>query len=532
MAQQVKFYSVASLPASVNQNGIYFKDGGELYKGSSRFGGGRVTEVADINAAPTDAIQGDIIMCSVGGAFAYDGTKWVSIGPDIAVLKSSWKTDIKNWTSGLVSGGEGSIITGITQDAEGKVTATAIKFPEITSPADGTVSLAGTNVKISGWDALVSKDADLESRVSAIEGIVDASASKVTADTAEFKNLTVSDTATFNATTVSATTLAVDSEAGATFGGLTISAIADREALAKIAEIAEATKYSSATGVEVSVITQSGSVKDVQVAVDATSSAADIKTDAAGTKLARAKDVATAIAGLTGAMHFRGVFDSTDVVTDPQNGDIILVGTKEYVYSKPGAEAGSWVELGDETSVGNLTTYTGYDTALTTSATTLAGGINELDAKIKGMDYSVAAEADNGVKVQVTQVDGAITSVVTTVDAIESAAGITTGEGKVVTAGAVADKIANIVAGLDATVSASNKGVAIEVVENDGKLTSATVSVTTQASMAYNEAGSEDVIASTKAVQTYFQENLVWLGADDQPVEAGPGPEQKTPVWG
>ena len=134
------------------------------------------------------------------------------------------------------------------------------------------------------------------------------------------------------------------------------------------------------------------------------------------------------------------------------------------------------------------------------------------------MDADVTSAEDNGVKVQVTEVDGVVTSVVTTVDAVESAAGIVTGEGKVVTAGAVADKIANTLAGLDATVSASNKGVEVTVVETDGKLTSATVSVTTKESMTYNETGSADEIASTKAVQTYFQENLVWLGADDQPV--------------
>ena len=261
-------------------------------------------------------------------------------------------------------------------------------------------------------------------------------------------------------------------------------------------------------------------MKDVQVAVDVTASAADIKTDADGTKLARAKDVADAIAGLTGAMHFRGVFASLDAVTDPKNGDIILVGTKEYVYSKPGAETGQWVELGDESQVGKLTTYTGYNTALKTTAQTLAGGVNELDAKIKGMNADVTSAEDNGVKVEVVQSAGAITSVVTTVNAVETAAGIVTGDGKVVTAGAVADKIANTLAGLDATVSASNKGVKVMVVETDGKLTSATVSVTTKASMAYNENGSADVIASTQAVQTYFQENLVWLGADDQPVGA------------
>ena len=313
--------------------------------------------------------------------------------------------------------------------------------------------------------------------------------------------------------------MSVDVEANATFGGNTISAIADREALSKIAEIAEVTKNSSANGVGVSVITQSGSVKDVQVAVDVTASAADIKTDAVGTKLARAKDVADAIAGLAGAMHFRGVFASLDAVTDPKNGDIIIVGTKEYVYSKPGEGAGQWVELGDESQVGKLTTYTGYNTALTTTAQTLAGGVNELDAKIKGMNADVTSAEDNGVKVEVVQSAGAITSVVTTVNAVESAAGIVTGDGNVVTAGAVADKIANTLAGLDATVSASNKGVEVKVVETDGKLTSATVSVTTKESMTYNETGSADEIASTKAVQTYFQENLVWLGADDQPVE-------------
>ena len=457
-------------------------------------------------------------MCTTGGAFAYDGKKWVSIGPDIAAFQSSWRSDIKDWTSGLVTNGSGTIVTGITQDVDGKVTATAIKFPEITSPADGVVSLYGTSVKISGWDGLISKDLGLESRVSAIEGIVNANTSKVTADTAVFKNLTVSEVATFSATNLSGGTLSVDVEANATFGGNTISAIADREALSKIAAIAEVTKSSSANGVGVSVITQSGSVKDVQVAVDVTASAADIKTDAVGTKLARAKDVADAIAGLAGAMHFLGVFASTGAVTDPKNGDIILVGTKEYVYSKPGAEAGQWVELGDESQVGNLTTYTGYKTALTTTAQTLAGGVNELDAKIKGMDADVTSAEDNGVKVQVTEVDGVVTSVVTTVDAVESADGIVTGEGKVVTAGAVADKIANTLAGLEATVSASNKGVEVKVVEIDGKLNYATVSVTTKDTMTYNETGYDDEIASTKAVQTYFQENLVWLGADDQPV--------------
>ena len=130
------------------------------------------------------------------------------------------------------------------------------------STANGAEIYDGTK-----WVAL--SDASLTKRVSDIETVVKAGAkevdgkSVVQADTGIFTNLTVSDTATFNATTVSATTLTVDEESKATFGGATISAIADREALAKIAEIAEASASAADDGVSVKVVTQSGSVKGV-----------------------------------------------------------------------------------------------------------------------------------------------------------------------------------------------------------------------------------------------------------------------------
>lgn len=54
--------------------------------------------------------------------------------------------------------------------------------------------------------------------------------------------------------------------------------------------------------------------------------------------------VQAAIAGLSGAMHFRGVVEALPATTEGyEPGDVILVGTKEYVCS-----AGKWVELGDE----------------------------------------------------------------------------------------------------------------------------------------------------------------------------------------
>lgn len=55
--------------------------------------------------------------------------------------------------------------------------------------------------------------------------------------------------------------------------------------------------------------------------------------------------VQAAIAGIAGSMHFRGVFASTDEVTNPAAGDVVIVGVKEYVY---GGEPAAWHELGDE----------------------------------------------------------------------------------------------------------------------------------------------------------------------------------------
>ena len=58
--------------------------------------------------------------------------------------------------------------------------------------------------------------------------------------------------------------------------------------------------------------------------------------------------------GLSGAMHFKGTESSLPNPTTSdsyENGDVILVGSKEYVRSgKTDSAAGSWVELGDESS--------------------------------------------------------------------------------------------------------------------------------------------------------------------------------------
>ena len=50
-----------------------------------------------------------------------------------------------------------------------------------------------------------------------------------------------------------------------------------------------------------------------------------------------------AIAGLTGAMHFAGIKEELPAVSEGAAGDVIIVGTTEYVH-----DGSKWVEIGDE----------------------------------------------------------------------------------------------------------------------------------------------------------------------------------------
>lgn len=46
---------------------------------------------------------------------------------------------------------------------------------------------------------------------------------------------------------------------------------------------------------------------------------------------------------LAGLLYFKGVFEGLEEIVDPKNGDIVIVGEKEYVYYN------EWLELGDTT---------------------------------------------------------------------------------------------------------------------------------------------------------------------------------------
>ena len=107
--------------------------------------------------------------------------------------------------------------------------------------------------------------------------------------------------------------------------------------------------------------------------------------------------VQAAIAGISGSMHFRGVFTSTAEVTNPAAGDVIIVGVKEYVY---GGEPAAWHELGDESIYALKTVTIGQQNlSANINLDTLAAdmGLGKL-AKKDSATGTVAGQTITGVK--------------------------------------------------------------------------------------------------------------------------------------
>ena len=189
----------------------------------------------------------------------------------------------------------------------------------------------------------------------------------ITASSATFTELVVADTATFDVTNVVASSL--------TINGDTVEDIAD----ARIAAIAESTVTGASNGITVGVTTSGGSVTAVSVN--------------AGT--------------FANAMHFVGVTSSADMTqgytgfpsdkytsqADVKDGDIVLSGTKEYVW-----DGSKWEQIGDQ----NVLVYSSTATVVS-NATTIPDAIDALatafdglgDAAQKSVSNSLASDGTN-----------------------------------------------------------------------------------------------------------------------------------------
>lgn len=126
--------------------------------------------------------------------------------------------------------------------------------------------------------------------------------------------------------------------------------------------------------------------------------------------------LAEAIGSVTNLMNFRGAVAAKTAITDPKEGDVIVVTSgddkgKEFVYS-----GGAWVEFGSvdaqQTAIdgllGRMSTAEGKITALENGRATKA----ELETAIKGVNDVVATKAAQS---EVTTISGKVDTLVSTV---------------------------------------------------------------------------------------------------------------------
>lgn len=126
--------------------------------------------------------------------------------------------------------------------------------------------------------------------------------------------------------------------------------------------------------------------------------------NATSNKAATMSDITDTLANLNGAMRFKGVKGSVPTDnSDYISGDVIIVGTKEYVF-----DGTSWIELGDETTAGTLISgITGSSTstaAKTVTAHTQANGVVTLTYS----DIAIAESQVAGLTDKLTTMQGEI----------------------------------------------------------------------------------------------------------------------------
>lgn len=226
--------------------------------------------------------------------------------------------------------------------------------------------------------------------------------------------------------------------------------------------------------------------------------------------------VAAEIAGLEGAMHFRGVIErqtgETDaqaiarVITDPEAGDVVVMSdnAKEYVY-----DGTSWKEVGDETEfVKKTTTIAGVDLQDNITKTELLTALNVEDGaqvnvlegvKLNGNALTVDANKAvdivlDGDDVVYEQGTGGAADI-TVKDAIDDL------YDQIGSGGTVDEKIAAAINALDATESqtAGTDGLALSISEVDGVITSISGSIAANTYDAYG-AGTAAATAAVEAL--------------------------------
>ena len=202
--------------------------------------------------------------------------------------------------------------------------------------------------------------------------------------------------------------------------------------------------------------------------------------------------VASEIAGLEGAMHFRGVITrqsgETDaqaiarVITDPEAGDVVVMSdnAKEYIY-----DGTTWSEVGDEAEfVKKTTTIAGVDLQDNITASELRTALNVADGAQVNVVETVkvngsALTPDANKAVNVTVAEGATNGTVAVNGTDVAVHGLGSAAYTASTAYEAAGSIATAIGALDATETqtAGTDGLALSITEVDGVITAISGSI-------------------------------------------------------
>lgn len=356
----------------------------------------------------------------------------------------------------------------------------------------GDSTVAGSVAKIASDEADAAESAAndyTDTAIAALDADLDASGTAQHSGTFVISGVTQTD-----GTIVSVDSVEVEA------AGAAAALEAQLAAIAKSGDSADASYDNTTSGL---------TATDVQGAIDevvgglGTAAAADVATSAiqegsTDDDLVSAAQVATfvaaEIAGLTGAMHFRGVITrqtgETDaqaiarVITDPEAGDVVVMSdnAKEYIYESTTI---GWKEVGDETEfVKKTTTIAGVDLEDNITKSELLTALNVEDGAEVNIIESVqvngsALTPDANRAVNVTVAEGSTNGTLAVNGSDVAVHGLGTAAYTASSDYDAAGTAAAAVAALDATPSqsAGTDGLALSLTEVDGVVTAISGSI-------------------------------------------------------
>ena len=232
------------------------------------------------------------------------------------------------------------------------------------------------------------------------------------------------------------------------------------------------------------------------------------------------------IQGLSGAMHFKGVVESdptklsAEELAGYENGDVVIFGEKEYVFSgKTEEAAGSFVEFGDVSAEGDrISALEGAVEALQGKDTEIEGSISALAERVTKNEGDItsvttqAGENKTAIEALAGRVD-AIEKDTTDADAIAALAE-KVGDGFTKDS-TVADAIAGLVSRMDAVDAEETGSIAllaarVKAIEDDQTCENSIKALEDRVKAIEDDKTCEEAIADHKARIEAVEDQLVW----------------------